>query len=64
MILLYRKKLGKKQEDFANILGISIQSYNAKENGKRYFNDKEKVLLKNYINNNLGLSLTIDELFF
>lgn len=42
----YREELGKKQLDFARLLRISPQFYNAKENGKYNFRDDEKIIIK------------------
>lgn len=49
MLAGYRTMLGCTQEDLANIIGISKQSYNQKELGKTRFSDEEKKIIKNYI---------------
>lgn len=59
----YRTMLGKTQEEFANILEISKQSYNQKELGKVSFNDREKRIIKNYINKSFP-EITYEMLFF
>lgn len=59
----YRTMLGKTQKDFANILGISTQSYNQKELGKTYFNDKEKKIIKQYIGGTFP-EISYEVLFF
>ena len=40
---------GKKQDDFAELLGITKQAYSAKERGKTSFKDTEKIILADYI---------------
>ena len=40
-----RVMLGKKQDDFAELLGITKQAYSAKERGKTSFKDTEKIIL-------------------
>lgn len=59
----YRTMLGKTQEDFAELLNISKQSYNQKELGKNMFHDKEKKIIKEYISKKFP-EITIDALFF
>ena len=59
----YRTMLGKTQEDFAELLGISKQSYNQKELGKNMFHDEEKKIIKEYISKKFP-EITIDLLFF
>lgn len=44
-----RVMLGKKQDDFAELLGITKQAYSAKERGKTSFKDTEKIILADYI---------------
>lgn len=46
----YRKMCGLRQKDVAEFLGISLQSYNAKENKKRKFNEYEIELFMKLIN--------------
>ena len=41
--------LGKKQDDFAELLGFTKQAYSAKERGKTSFKDTEKIILADYI---------------
>lgn len=59
----YRVMLGKTQKQMGEILGITPQSYSAKENGKRAFKDGEKIIIKNMI---LVLfpDITYEDLFF
>lgn len=59
----YRVMLGLTQRDIADKLNISSQSYSNKETGKTSFNDKEKIILKEFFNE-IDNSLTIDDLFF
>ena len=59
----YRTMLGKTQEDFANVLGISKQSYNQKELGKTSFKDEEKIILKKYISDKFP-EISYEVLFF
>lgn len=59
----YREELGKKQLDFARLLRISPQFYNAKENGKYNFRDDEKIIIKKEIEKQFP-NITLEELFF
>lgn len=63
-VSLYRKKANLTQQDMADYLGISRNSYYLKENGKIDFKDVEKIKIQHFINSYLDLNLTIDELFF
>lgn len=63
MLAGYRTMLGCTQEDLANILGISKQSYNQKELGKTRFSDEEKIIIKNFINDYFP-EVSYDILFF
>lgn len=63
-VFYYRKLAEKRQKDIANILGITIQNYSLKENGKRSFKAIEMLKIRDYLNNELRQNLTIDELFF
>lgn len=54
----YRVMLGKKQEDIAKIIGIGLNTYNLKENGKSSFSLEEAKKIADYFNT------TIDDLFF
>lgn len=59
----YRHMIGKSQKEFAKILGLSVKTYNHKENGKNEFTQKEMYKIKNLflpINSNI----TIDDIFF
>ena len=42
----YRVMLGLTQQQMADKLGISLQSYNNKELGKTSFKDKERLVIK------------------
>lgn len=54
----YRSLKGIKQEDIANLLGIGLNTYNFKENGKKSFSLNEAKIIADFFNT------TIDELFF
>ena len=55
--------LGLTQQQIANKLGISLQSYNNKELGKTSFNDKERLAIKSMVAE-IKPDITIDELFY
>lgn len=59
----YRVMLGLTQQEMANILGISLQSYNNKETNKTAFNDKERLAIKSMVSE-IKPDITIDELFY
>lgn len=59
----YRVMLGLTQQQIANKLGISLQSYNNKELGKTSFNDKERLAIKSMVAE-IKPDITIDELFY
>ncbi|SEI59085.1 DNA-binding transcriptional regulator, XRE-family HTH domain [Alkalibacterium gilvum] len=59
----YRTMGGYNQKQLADILEITPQSLSAKENGRRSFNDFEKVLLLDLFKE-IEPELTIDKLFF
>lgn len=59
----YRVMMSKTQKDMSKVLGITPQSYGAKENGKRAFKDSEKVIIKNMIAK-LFPDITYEDLFF
>lgn len=59
----YRVMLGLTQQEMANILGISLQSYNNKETNKTAFNDKERLAIKSMVWE-IKPDITIDELFY
>lgn len=59
----YRVMLGLTQQQMANKLKISLQSYNNKELGKTPFNDKERLAIKSMIAE-IKPDITIDELFY
>lgn len=63
IIVGYRQMLGYNQKEFAELLGISKNSYYLKENGKVSFNDKEKMIFKNKVSN-IFPEITIDDIFF
>ena len=58
-----RVMLGKKQDDFAELLGITKQAYSAKERGKTSFRDSEKIVIADYIISRFP-DETITTLFF
>ena len=59
----YRVMLGKTQKNMGEILGITAQSYSAKENGKRAFKDSEKKIIKKMVST-LFPKITYEDLFF
>lgn len=59
----YRVMIGLTQSQMASKMGISRQSYYAKETGKTPFKDSEKKLFRDLIRN-LIPNITIDEIFF
>lgn len=59
----YRIMLGYTQQQMADLLDISRQSYFMKESGRTPFKDSEKILIKKEISK-LFPSITIDEIFF
>ena len=63
LIVSYRKMTGKNQTYFANILGISLNSYANKEKGRTQFTQKEMELfyreVKKYIKN-----ISVEDIFF
>ena len=58
-----RVMLGFTQQQMADKLGISLQSYNNKELGKTLFNDKERLAIKSMVAE-IKPDITIDELFY
>ena len=58
----YRVMLGLTQQQMADKLKISLQSYNNKELGKTPFNDKERLAIKSMVAE-IKSDITIDELF-
>ena len=58
----YRVMLGLTQQQMADNLKISLQSYN-KELGKTTFNDKERLAIKSMVAE-IKSDITIDELFY
>jgi ps3 protein 14 family transcriptional regulator len=63
LIVSYRKMTGKNQTYFANVLGISLNSYANKEKGRTQFTQKEMELfyreVKKYIKN-----ISVEDIFF
>lgn len=59
----YRVMLGLTQQQMADKLKISLQSYNNKELGKTPFNDKERLAIKSMVAE-IKPDITIDELFY
>lgn len=62
-IQAYRKALGLKQREMADLLSISLVMYSKKERKETAFTDVEKVKLLNYFKQYLP-DETIDSLFF
>ncbi|MHB9945153.1 transcriptional regulator [Clostridium botulinum] len=54
----YRYLRGAKQEDIARLIGVSLNTYNFKENGKKSFTLNEAKIISDFFDT------TIDELFF
>lgn len=59
----YRVMLGLTQQQMADKLDISLQSYNNKETKKTAFNDKERLVIKSMVAE-IKPDITIDELFY
>ena len=60
----YRNMCGCSQKKFAQLIGMqSAQAYGQKETGKKPFRINEMRILKEHINETLGLNLTVDEIF-
>lgn len=59
----YRVMLGLTQQQMADKLNISLQSYNNKETKKTPFNDKERLAIKSMVSA-IKPDITIDELFY
>ena len=59
----YRVMLGLTQQQMADKLGISLQSYNNKELRKTPFNDRERLAIKSMVAE-IEPDITIDELFY
>lgn len=59
----YRNMMGLTQKMLANKLNISPQALSAKENGRRNFNDTEKMYLLNFFKE-IDSDLTMEKLFF
>ena len=59
----YRVMLGLTQQQMADKLGISLQSYNNKETKKTSFKDKERLVIKSMVAE-IKPDITIDELFY
>lgn len=51
----FRKKLNLKQEDFANIIGVSKVNYSKKENGKIKFSLDEAHKISEHFNKSIEL---------
>jgi len=62
--LKYLRELsGAKQEDFGKLLGVTASTYSQKESGKYRFVLEEAEILQKHINETLGKSYTIDDIF-
>lgn len=59
----YRVMLGLTQQQMADKLNISLQSYNNKETGKNSFNDRERFAIRDMVRD-IKPDITIDELFY
>lgn len=59
-----RVQCGLSQRETGAVLGITAQSYNAKENGKVKFTADDMAKIRDVLSDKLGQPLTIDELFF
>lgn len=59
----YRTMLNLRQDQIAELIGISKQSYSLKERGKIRFSDDEKKKMKELFKN-IRSDITIDEIFF
>lgn len=63
LVASYRRMTGKTQSYFAGVLGISLNSYANKENGRTQFTQQEMHLfyseLKKYI-----CDITVEDIFF
>ena len=59
----YRKMLNLTQDDMANLLGISLSSYNKRENGHIDFSDKQKIIIRDIITRHFP-NENMESLFF
>lgn len=59
----YQIMLGPTQQQTADKLKISLQSYNNKELAETLFNDKERLAIKSMVAE-IKPNITIDELFY
>ena len=59
----YRKMLNLTQDDMANLLGISLSSYNKRENGRVDFSDKQKIIIRDIITRHFP-NENMESLFF
>lgn len=59
----YRTMLNLTQQQMANHLGITSQTYSNKERGQRSFTDNEKLKIKKLFQK-IDINLTIDDIFF
>ena len=62
-IKAYRVMIGKTQQEMAELFGISKQAYSAKERGLSRFSDKEMVMFKKLVSEEVP-DITIDSIFF
>lgn len=62
-IAAYRKLIGVSQADMAKKLGISLTSYNKKENGRREFTQSEMIEITKIFQEKLP-DITMDAIFF
>lgn len=59
----YRKMLNLTQDDMANLLGISLSSYNKREKGHVDFSDKQKIIIRDIITRHFP-NENMESLFF
>lgn len=58
-----RSSLGLSQKQLADKIGMPVQTYNRKENGKFQFKDNEKLRIKELFSEHYH-DITIDDIFF
>lgn len=59
----YRNMLNMTQEDMAELLGITKQSYHNKERGQTQFTDSQRLKIKELFKT-IKADITIDEIFY
>lgn len=63
-VMLYRKQAHKTQKQLADLIGVTGQAYSFKETGKRPFKMHEMKKIRDFLNDELDETLTVDDLFF